>query len=411
MNARCRAVATAFGLGCCSLAQATPYSFITLGDWGAVGLGSFHVNAVKEVAEQMGRTAAERQAEFVVNVGDNFYYCGIQNTSDFQLQEDYISVYTAEALRVPWYSALGNHEYGYNVDAQVQFTQDDPTKRWYLPSRFYTKRIEMGAGQHLSLIVLDTSPCVSAYRSSSPSGWDPCSSEFPTCDPIMEGPCRFHENILEQDCGTQFAWFQTQLASVDKSDWLIIMGHHPADEMDVEDFLSVMQAHGFDLYLNGHVHVLEQYSVDGNQAFVTSGAGGMVHTADQDNDPRCQAGFNGTGLGRGTESVFRQKTAGFTAHTFSEDFTTLKTDYISTNGEVLHSFTVTKGKPGPGPSPPPPGPAGKCGGAGAYPCTDGCRYIHKRNEGACSVEKYGCYNCSALPSACPDCQHEVLEFI
>ena len=29
------------------------------------------------------------------------------------------------------------------------------------------------------------------------SHWDPCGSDFPTCEPIVEGPCRFHENILQ----------------------------------------------------------------------------------------------------------------------------------------------------------------------------------------------------------------------
>ena len=69
--------------------------------------------------------------------------------------------------------------------------------------------------------------------------------------------------------------------AVPADDWLIIVGHHPADEMDVEDLFAPIQAHGFDLYLNGHVHTLTQYSVDGNPAFVTSGAGAMIKTQDQ----------------------------------------------------------------------------------------------------------------------------------
>ena len=33
--------------------------------------------------------------------------------------------------------------------------------------------------------------------------------------------------------------------------------------MDVEDFVTPMQKHGFDLYLNGHTHLLNQYSIGG----------------------------------------------------------------------------------------------------------------------------------------------------
>mmetsp|Transcript_83243 Transcript_83243/g.258459 ORF Transcript_83243/g.258459 Transcript_83243/m.258459 type:complete len:346 (+) Transcript_83243:129-1166(+) len=281
----------------------------------------------------------------------------------------------------------------------------DPTGRWYLPARYYTKRVKLAAEQHLTFVVLDTSPCVSAYRASSKERWDPCGSEFPTCSPIEEGPCRFHENVLAQDCSAQHAWFKAQLAAVEKGDWLIVVGHHPADEMDVEDFVSPLQARGFDLYLNGHVHILQQYTVDGGGAYVTSGAGAMVRTADQQTDPRCAAAeASGQAAGgHSYQSVWSQKVAGFTLHTFDADFATLRTDFVSYTGEVLHSLTVSKGSgPSPGPSPSPGPPAG-CGGAGAYPCTRGCTYVHKANEQACGVERYGCYNCSGLPADCPDC--------
>ena len=59
---------------------------------------------------------------------------------------------------------------------------------------------------------------------------------------------------------------------------MIVVGHHPADEIDVQDFTTAMQEHGFDLYLNGHAHTLTHYAVDGNDAYVTTGAGAMVDT-------------------------------------------------------------------------------------------------------------------------------------
>ena len=71
-------------------------------------------------------------------------------------------------------------------------------------------------------------------RPSDVPGWDPCSPEFPTCDPVNEGACHFHENILSQDCPAQFAFFKKALAAAPKSDWLIVVGHHPIEEVDVE---------------------------------------------------------------------------------------------------------------------------------------------------------------------------------
>jgi len=47
-------------------------------------------------------------------------------------------------------------------------------------------------------------------------------------------------------------------------------------QVDVTDFTSLLQAHGFDLYLNGHAHTLTQYTVDNEGAYVTTGAGAMV---------------------------------------------------------------------------------------------------------------------------------------
>ena len=41
-------------------------------------------------------------------------------------------------------------------------------------------------------------------------------------------------------------------------------------------------------------------------------------------------------------TVWSKKVAGFTAHTFSIDFTTLKTDFIDNTGTILHSFSVNK---------------------------------------------------------------------
>jgi len=187
-----------------------------------------------------------------------------------------------------------------------------------------------------------------------------------------------------------------------------VVGHAPADEIDVEDFTGEMQRHGFDLYLNGHVHTLTHYSLDGKAAYVTSGAGAMVSTQDQKTEVaqiKSSGGhLNQTSSNHAYTTVWNQKVAGFTHHTFSSDYTQLATDFISYEGNTLHSFTVTKGAP----SPPSPGPGpSSCGGAGAYPCTAGCTYVHAANEQACGVAHYGCYACSALKSGCPDCESTV----
>ena len=337
-------------------------SFLTLGDWGGYDLGGFHQTTVTTVAKQMAETAEQNKASFVVNTGDNFYYCGITSTSDKQVADDFTNVYSAKSLQVPWYSVLGNHEYGYDVEAQCQLSK--VLNNWVMDSRYFAKRVAISDNQHISFIFLDTSPCVSAYRGDDESKWDPCGSEFPTCDPIAEGPCKFHENILTQNCTAQFEWFTQTLSKVPKEDWLIIVGHHPADEMDVEDFVTPMAKHGFDLYLNGHTHLLNQYTINGAGAYVTSGAGAMVETADQDVEEDHLSSSM-------VQTVWEQKVAGFTLHTFSTDFKELKTQFLDYQGKVLHQFSVKRGK---APSPPPPS-QGSCKkfGCGRFDPSHSCQ--------------------------------------
>ncbi len=131
----------------------------------------------------MAKIAQVTKPSFVLNTGDNFYWCGIQNSTDSQIKADWLDPYADVSLQIPWYSILGNHEYGYNVDAQLELPSLYPN--WVMDARYYTRRIPMDAskGIYLSFIFLDTSPCISGYRSSNPNNWDPCMTSYPTCSP------------------------------------------------------------------------------------------------------------------------------------------------------------------------------------------------------------------------------------
>eukprot|EP01065_Artemidia_motanka_P001773 TRINITY_DN10829_c1_g1_i1.p1 TRINITY_DN10829_c1_g1~~TRINITY_DN10829_c1_g1_i1.p1 ORF type:complete len:373 (+),score=146.30 TRINITY_DN10829_c1_g1_i1:76-1119(+) len=334
-----------------STLAASAVKFLSVGDWGGSALEGDSAYAKQTVQKVSAAMAAVDDVAFVVNTGDNFYWCGIQNTSDFQIGVDWLEPFqTSAALQVPWYSVLGNHEYGYNVDAQIELGKLHPN--WVLPARYYTRRVRLGRGQHMTIVGIDTSPCVQQYRSTSSAGWDPCSSQYPTCslnsnpDDQFEGKCLFHENIVAQDCAAQYQWLDKALAAVPANDWLLVVGHHPADEIDVKDFTSLLQKHGFDLYLNGHVHTLTQYTIDGTGAYVTSGAGSLVKTSDQEHQEvavKAAGGNLTSAAGHKYKTVFNQKVAGFTQHTFSADLKELQTDIVSYEGKVLHSFTVSKG--------------------------------------------------------------------
>ena len=91
-----------------------------------------------------------------------------------EIVTDYTGPYGKyKSLNVPWYSILGNHEYGYSVPAQIALAQQSLAPPWVMDDRYYTKRVTVGSA-HISFIFLDTSPCVSAYRSTNNASWDPC---------------------------------------------------------------------------------------------------------------------------------------------------------------------------------------------------------------------------------------------
>ena len=294
-----------------------------------------------------------------------------------------------------------------------------------MDDRYYSRRVELGSsGHHLTMIFIDSSPCITEYRSESKEGWDPCGTEYPTCSlsgggDEFEGPCQFHDNIIAQDCGAQLAWFKKTLAAAPKDDWLFVVGHHPADELDVEDFTTAMQQHGFDLYLNGHVHTLTQYQLDGGGAYVTSGAGALVMSHDQLGGTPAKdrtyrkansvelellADASAAPSGHSYKQVFNAKVSGFTLHTFSDDYTQLSTVFLDTHGKTLHSFTVNKGgSPAPAP-PPPPGPSGGCCFYHTASCSRGqtcCSESGKSYHSEYTCERYGkAHGCHWTNSNC-----------
>jgi hypothetical protein len=335
------------------LREISGYSFITLGDWGGANISDDVSDNVYAVAKAMIDKAngEENYPSFLVNTGDNFYWCGITSTTDPQIDIDFVEPY--KDLNLDFFTVLGNHEYGYNVQAQLDYAKNN--LKWNIDDRYYTKRILMDStlNVYASFIFLDTSPCVADYRKNDPSAWDPCSTQYPTCSPgatddDFEGPCQFHENILTQNCTTQFEWFKDVLLAVPEDDWLIVVGHHPIDEIDVHDFTTELQNHGFSIYLNGHAHTLTHYKIDNSGVYVTSGAGSLVDTNDQ-NHSQTKAKVLGQdieayfGMSNHTyQTIFNKKIAGFTYHYFDSDFTSLTTEIVSYTGETVYKFTSKK---------------------------------------------------------------------
>lgn len=321
------------------LAYALSSGFLSVGDWGSAALGGYHQRDANETAAAMkGYIIANNETEFVLNTGDNFYYCGIQNTSDPQISEDYTDVFGG--MGIPWYNSLGNHDYGFAPEAQLALNTTIP--EWIMDGRYYHRRIQVGVVGIVNIIVLDTNPCVRDYRGEDRRKWDPCGTDYPDCSPITTDPCRFHENILSQDCDEQLAWAKSVLASIpaDHSEWVFVVGHHKADEINVADFQTTfLDDPRIHLYLNGHQHNLQHYSVNGQAKYMTTGAGGMVMFVDD----RVDANQTQT---PSVKSLWSKIVTGFSSHTFINGGTELTTEFWNTRtndtGAALYEFTVSK---------------------------------------------------------------------
>ena len=310
-------------------------NILSVGDWGSAALGGYHLKNAQATSNALQQYVKERAPVLVLNPGDNFYYCGIQNGSDPQINEDFVNLFGS--IHVPWYNALGNHDYGFNPDAQLWLNKTIPT--WTMDGRYYHKRIELAPSATLNVIVLDTNPCVSDYRGNDRAKWDPCGLQYPVCQPTAE-QCRFHENILEQDCTSQLQWFNQTLESIDAAnEWVFVVGHHKANEIDVENFQELLSDDRVHLYINGHAHNLEHYSIDNEPKYITTGAGGMVigHMLHDDDDAdlvhKPEERFH---------SMWLKVVTGFTSHTFVDNYSQVVTEFWDTNQNVIYNMTVSR---------------------------------------------------------------------
>jgi tartrate-resistant acid phosphatase type 5 len=285
------------------------YSFIGIGDWGGYQLGIEKQTNVLNLASQISK---ERDYFAVLNTGDNFYECGITSTNDSQITTNFINVFNPTK---PWIGVLGNHDYGYNPQAQVDLTNSQ--QYWYIPKRYYKKNIDT-----IDLFMLDTSPCISDYRKNKMKHWNPCDKPSYKCKPL-DLECKFHENILEQNCTKQFIWFESEI-SKSTAKWKVVVGHHRIDEINVEPFGNIVDEFA-SIYINGHKHQLNHYTYKNKSKYLTTGAGSMVLSDDNKTSPH-------------HSYIWSAEVTGYTRHTFNE--TCILNEFLDVKGRVLYDFRL-----------------------------------------------------------------------
>jgi len=233
-------------------------NFIAMGDWGRNG-----EYQQKEVAIQMGITAKQFDAAFILATGDNFYPSGVASTQDYSWIASYENMYTAHSLQTDWYVVLGNHDYKGKIQAEIDYSKI--SRRWHMPAPYYSKKIliDEESGEQLLLVCIDTSPFISQYYTSADH----------------------KEEVQKQDTAAQRRWIEQVLSdSSSQIKWKVVVGHHPLftggkrlqskDTYELNHLLQpIFDRYKVDAYICGHEHNLQYIKPAGTTHYFVSGAG------------------------------------------------------------------------------------------------------------------------------------------
>ena len=237
--------------------ESNALNFIAMGDWGRNG-----ADHQKQIAKQMGLTASEVKANFIISTGDNFYPSGVISAQDPLFKYSFEDIYTDFSLQWDWYPVLGNHDYKSNPDAQVDYSKI--SRRWKMPARYYAKKFPINGDLSNQVLIafIDTNPLIPEFYSN---------AEY--------GP-----NVKGQDTTAQKRWLAKTLADTDPAiKWKIVVGHHPIytggsrteayDTKAVRSSLkSTFEKYGVDVYLTGHEHSMQYIKPAGKTNYFISGS-------------------------------------------------------------------------------------------------------------------------------------------
>mmetsp|Transcript_12110 Transcript_12110/g.26026 ORF Transcript_12110/g.26026 Transcript_12110/m.26026 type:complete len:418 (+) Transcript_12110:115-1368(+) len=292
---------------CPAEAASSTFTFFIIGDWGRQG-----AYTQETTAKMMSQTGGCWKPKFVISTGDNFYPSGLSSAMDSQWYLSFINMYKDDSLQVPWYSVLGNHDYGDTLssvtlsscprpsDNSLQGCQGScchsplwqsnlnnsaiPDKRWQLQQGTWKQSFLNGT---LDIIFVDTSPFIIKYQSTPMSN-------------LIGG-------VSSVDTAGQTTLIEALLKS-SGAKYRVVVGHHPirsyghhcqdpnqSDCADMSWLRLLLTKYKVPLYLCGHDHDLQFIKLaDDPIYYVISGAGSDVRANEFDdvNTPEGSMNFH-----------------------------------------------------------------------------------------------------------------------
>ena len=190
-----------------------------------------------DVANGMSYFCKFENCKWTLLLGDNFYPNGVSSVRDPQWQTKFLKPYFN--LKSIFRPVLGNHDYGGNIQAQIDFSKK--LKYWWMPARYYSWH-----DTNVAFFAIDT------------ENFDP----------------------------KQQSWLEKELAASTK-EWNFVYGHHPiysygehGDTKHLIDRLLPLIESKVDFYLSGHDHDLQFIDRD-LMKYIVSGAAAKTRKTNQ----------------------------------------------------------------------------------------------------------------------------------
>lgn len=245
--------------------------FAVIGDWGGLPLPPYYTQQEMLVAAELDKTVSKWGADFIVSVGDNFYYDGVTDVNDFRFQKTFENVFNGDSLlNVPWYVIAGNHDHKGNVTAQLAYT--NVSSRWKYQNLYYDLSFKIpNTNVSVRLVMLDTIVLCGN------------SDDFLAGQPLKAANSKLSEE--------QLAWLVEKLKT-SKDEYLIVAGHYPVWSIAEHgpttcllDYVEpLLKKYNVTAYLSGHDHNMQYLQDDRGIGYVLSGAGNFMEDSRKHED-------------------------------------------------------------------------------------------------------------------------------
>lgn len=246
-------------------------TFFIVGDYGVVTNLTQAIQVFDAIDEVVGQAEPKSisDAEFFVTVGDNIY----PELEDAPTDEEFaemVGLFNGPNIaNLPVWAIRGNHDAYFDWTDELVLSMEQ--KQWMLPSLWYSKLVPSGKdGELLGLLFVDSVLMVcSNYTSFNVSAVGAHDSEMKKL--LAKIVCT--DQLVEWG-NTQYDFIKMTMqewASNDKIIWRASIQHYPVWFLNLDEtayapindvYLPLLRQYNFDLYLNGHEHLIAYAYLD-----------------------------------------------------------------------------------------------------------------------------------------------------